>query len=52
MDLKLDEYVCVMYPSQEKDQSQVVLVVEKEENFLTSEVGPCGPITKYCGPQS
>jgi hypothetical protein len=32
-----------MYPSQEKDQSQVLLVVEKEENFLTNEVGSVGP---------
>jgi hypothetical protein len=44
MDLKLDGYVCVLYPSQEKDQSQVQLhvVVEMEENFLTSEVGSLG----------
>ena len=42
MDLKLDEHVCVMYPSQGKDQSQVLPVVEKEEIFLTSELGPVG----------
>jgi len=41
MDLKLHGYVCVcvMYASQEKDPSQFLLVVEKEENFLTSEAG-------------
>lgn len=35
MDLKFDGYVCVMYTSQEKDNSQVLLVVEMEENLLT-----------------
>jgi hypothetical protein len=30
---------CVMYPSPEKDHSQFLLVVEKEENFLTCEAG-------------
>ena len=42
MDLMLDEYVCLMYPSQEKDQSQVLLVVEKKENILTGEEGSVG----------
>jgi hypothetical protein len=31
-----------MYPSQEKGQSQVLLVVEEEENFLSIEVGTVG----------
>jgi proline racemase len=46
MDLKLHGYVCVcvcvMYPSQEKDHSQVLLVVENEETFLISEAGSMG----------
>jgi hypothetical protein len=42
MDLKLNRYVCVMYPSEEKDLCEVLLVVEREENFLTSEVGSVG----------
>jgi hypothetical protein len=35
-------FLCVMYTSQDRDQSRVLLVVKKEEIFLTREVGSVG----------